>query len=95
MDNSVQVNLITPKALNVNNPVQAVGAARGRANRHQPRNSVGVQHLLALCCAPTEHGVSMLHRPTPSCGCRLARGYSHCTPQVCSTVSRQFNKSNT
>ena len=78
---------ITPKALNVNNPVQAAGAARGIGNHHQSRNSVGVQHLPAICCAPTEHRFSRLHRPTPSCGYRLARGYSHCTPSVCSTVS--------
>jgi len=75
----------TPKALNMNNPVQVGGAARGRENRRQnpppnPRqrgigNSVGVQHLPASCCAPTEHRVSTLHRFTPSCGYRLARGY--------------------
>ena len=58
---------LTPKALNVNNPVQAGGAARGRENHHQYRNSVGVQHLPASCCAPTEHRVSTLHRSTPSC----------------------------
>ena len=61
-----------------NNPVQAVGAARGRENRRQSRNSVGVQHLPASCCAPTEHRVSTLHRSTPSCGYRLARGYYLC-----------------
>ena len=71
------LDYLTPKALNVNNPVQAVGAARGRENRRQspppnPRqrgiwNSVGVQHLPASCCAPTEHRVSTLHRLTPSC----------------------------
>ena len=79
---------LTPKALNVNNPVQAVGAARGMESRRQHQNSVGVQHLPATCCAPTEHRVSALRRFTPSCGYRLARGYSHCTPSVCSTVSR-------
>ena len=54
---------LTPKALNMNNPVQAEGAARGRENRWQYLNSVGVQHLSASCCAPTEHKVSTLHRP--------------------------------
>jgi len=78
-------NLPTPQALNMNNPMQAAGAARGRENRRQnppsnPRqrgiwNSVGVQPLPASCCAPTEHRVSALHRLTPSCGYRLARGY--------------------
>jgi len=34
----------TPKVFNVDNPVQAEGAARGKENRHQNRNSVGVQH---------------------------------------------------
>ena len=78
-------SLTTPKALNVNNPVQAAkgGAARGRENRRKYRNSVGVQHLLTSCCAPTEHRVSALHHLTPSCGYRLARGYSHCTPSAC------------
>ncbi|MCL2435295.1 MAG: hypothetical protein FWD09_04030 [Lentimicrobiaceae bacterium] len=76
-------NLVTPKALNVNNPVQGVAAARGKESRHPHQNSVGVQHLYATCCAPTEHRVSTLHRPTPSCGYRLARGYSHCTPSAC------------
>jgi len=71
------LDYLTPKALNVNNPVQAVGVARGRENRRQnppPNlrqrgiwNSVGVQHLPASCCAPTEHRVSTLHRSTPSC----------------------------
>jgi hypothetical protein len=32
-------NILTPKALNVDNPVQAEGAARGRENRPQHRNS--------------------------------------------------------
>jgi len=60
----------TPKALNMNNPVQAEGAARGRENRRQnpppnPRqrgigNSVGVQPLPASCCAPTEHSAALL-----------------------------------
>jgi len=88
MTHLMQSIFLTPKALNVNNPVQAVGAARGMENRRQHQNSVGVQHLLATCCAPTEHRVSTLHRSTPSCGYRLARGYSHYTPSVCSTVSR-------
>jgi len=63
-------DLITPKALNVDNPVQAVGAARGRENR---------QHLSVLCCAPTEHRFSTLHHLTPRC----ARGYPHYTPMAC------------
>ena len=50
-------NLTTPQVLNVNNPVQAAGAARGRENRCQYRNSVGVQPLHASCCAPTEHSL--------------------------------------
>jgi len=75
--------ILTPKALYVNNPVQAVGAARGRKNCRQYRNSVGVQGLSASCSAPTEHRVSTLRRSAPSCGYRLARGYSHCTPSVC------------
>ena len=62
----------TPKALNMNNPVQVrrkADAARGRENRRQnpppsPRqrgigNSVGVQPLPASCCAPTEHRVAL------------------------------------
>jgi len=69
------LDFLTPKALNVNNPVQAAGAARGRENRRQYRNSVGVQHLPASGCAPTEHRVSTLHHFAPSCGYRLARGY--------------------
>ena len=75
-------NFITPQAFNMNNPVQAAGAARGRKSRRQYRNSVGVQHLSASCCAPTEHSVSTLYRLTPSCGYRLARGYSHSTPRI-------------
>jgi len=73
----VQDGTKTPKALNMNNPVQAEGAARGRENRRQnpppnPRqrgigNSVGVQSLPASCCAPTEHRISSLHRFTRSC----------------------------
>ena len=47
--------------------MQAVGAARGMKDRRQHQNSVGVQHLSATCCAPTEHRVSTLHRSTPSC----------------------------
>jgi len=78
-------NLIAPKVLNVNNPVQAAkgGAARGRENRRKYQNSVGVQLLPVPCCAPTEHRVSALRRFTPSCGYRLARGYSHFTPSAC------------
>ncbi|MCL2435581.1 MAG: hypothetical protein FWD09_05525 [Lentimicrobiaceae bacterium] len=79
-----------PKEANMNNPVQAVGAARGRENRHQYQNSVGVQHLSALCCAPTEHRISVLHRFTPSCGYRLARGYSHFTPAAwCQNLNKK------
>jgi hypothetical protein len=36
---------LTPKAFNVDNPVQAAGAARGRENRYLQQNSVGVQQL--------------------------------------------------
>ena len=71
----MQAMFLTPQAFNVNNPVQAVGVARGMESRRQHQNSVGVQHLSATCCAPTEHRVSTLHRFTPSCGYRLARGY--------------------
>ena len=35
----------TPEALNLDNPVQAAGAVRGRENRYQYRNSVGVQQI--------------------------------------------------
>ena len=76
---------LTPQALNMNNPVQAAGAARGRENRRQYLNSVGVQHLSASCCAPTEHRASTLLRFTPSCGYRLARGYSYLTPAALGT----------
>ena len=76
--NNAQSALITPKALNVDNPVQAVGAARGRESRRKHQNSVGVQPLFTPCCAPTEHKVRALHRLTPSCGYRLARGYYLC-----------------
>ena len=80
-------NSVTPQALNMNNPVQAAkgGVARGRESRRKYRNSVGIQHLPASCCAPTEHRVSALHRFTPSCGYRLARGYSYCTPAALGT----------
>jgi len=44
VDNPMRSVLLTPEALNVNNLVQAEGAARGRKNRLQHWNSVGVQH---------------------------------------------------
>jgi len=57
----METSTITPKALNMNNPVQGEAAARGRKNRRQHLNSVGVQHLSISCCAPTEHRFSTLH----------------------------------
>ena len=63
-------------------PCKAIAAARGRKNRRKYPNSVGVQHLSASCCTPTEYRVVALHRSTPSCGYRLARGYSHFTPSA-------------
>jgi hypothetical protein len=81
-------NLITPKALNMDNPVQAEGAARGRENRRQHRNSVGVQHLSVSCCAPTEHRVGTLHHQAPRC----ARGYPYFTPAAWRHHSDQKEK---
>ena len=63
-------------------PSKAIAAARGRKNRRKYPNSVGVQHLSASCCTPTEYRVIVWHRSTPSCGYRLARGYSHFTPSA-------------
>ena len=57
----------TPQVFNMNNPVQAEGAARGKECSRSHRNSVGVQPFSALCCAPTEHRVGALCRFTPSC----------------------------
>jgi hypothetical protein len=81
-------NLLTPKALNMDNPVQAEGAARGKENRYPQQNSVGVQPLSVSCCAPTEHRVSTLHHLTP----RYARGYPHFTPTACCHHSDQNKK---
>jgi hypothetical protein len=64
----------TPKVLNVNNPVQAEGAARGRESRPAPHNPVGVELRNTVCCAPTAHSVSELYHYSPSCA-TLARGY--------------------
>ena len=69
---------LTPKAFNVDNPVQAAGAARGRENRYPQQNSVGVQHLSVSCCAPTEHRVGTLPHQAPRC----ARGYPYFTPSA-------------
>ena len=63
-------------------PCKAIAVARGRKNRRKYQNSVGVQHLSASCCTPTEYRVIALHRSSPSCGYRLARGYSHFTPSA-------------
>jgi len=64
----------TPEVFNVDNPVQAEGAARGREWRTAPYNPVGVEHPFIPSCAPTEHRDRALHRFTPSCAL-LARGY--------------------
>jgi len=64
----------TPEVFNVDNPVQAEGAARGREWHVASRNPVGVEHPASLCCAPTEHRDRVLHRHTPSYA-SLARGY--------------------
>ena len=72
----MDIPVTTPKALNLDNPVQAEGAARGREKRYPQQNSVGLQPLSVSCCAPTEHRVSSLHHLTP----RYARSYPHFTP---------------
>ena len=92
-DNSVQVCAVRGKKMRCSSlspvgekqvitPCKAIAAARGRKNRRKYPNSVGVQHLSASCCTPTEYRVVALHRSTPSCGYRLARGYSHFTPSA-------------
>jgi len=64
-----------PKVFNVDNPVQAKGAARGKECHPKPHNPVGVELLTAVCCAPTEHSRDVACRvSTPSCA-TLARGY--------------------
>jgi len=90
---------LTPKALNMNNPVQAAGAARGRDNHHQSppptprqrgrRNSVGVQHQPISWLSTYGAPVYTADTFTPSCGYRLARGYSHCTPTACCKTNTQ------
>jgi hypothetical protein len=57
----------TPKVFNVDNPVQAEGAARGRACRPTPYNPVGVELLTTLCSAPTERRDRELYLLPPSC----------------------------
>jgi hypothetical protein len=65
----------TPEVFNVDNPVQAEGAARGRDTAcHVSTNPGGVELRTAASCAPTEHRDRALHRHTPSCA-SLARGY--------------------
>jgi len=65
----------TPEVFNVDNPVQAGGAARGRVWRTTSHNSEGVELSVASCCAPTEHRRdAACHVSTPSCA-SLARGY--------------------
>jgi hypothetical protein len=65
----------TPKVFNVNNPVQAEGAARGRdVACRVSTNPAGVELRAIASCAPTEHRDKALHRHTPSCAA-LARGY--------------------
>jgi len=64
----------TPEVFNVDNPVQAGGAARGRKWHTAPRNPAGVEHFSYHSCAPTEHRDRALHRHTPRCA-PLARGY--------------------
>ena len=77
--------LKTPKALNMNNPVQAAkgGAARGKAM--QRVNSVLRRSTTQSKQILNSYGVPMLMAIflTPSCGYRLARGYSHFTPSAC------------
>jgi len=65
----------TPKVFNLDNPVQAEGAARGKEWRTAPCNPVGVELSITCCCAPTEHRRDVACRVfTPSCA-PLARGY--------------------
>jgi hypothetical protein len=65
----------TPEVFNVDNPVQAEGAARGSDTAcHVSTNPVGVELLTVASCAPTEHRDRVMHRHTPSCA-SLARGY--------------------
>jgi len=68
-------NSKTPEVFNVDNPVQAEGAARGREWRTIPYNPAGVELSTTSSCAPTEHRRDVVCRvSTPSCA-SLARGY--------------------
>ena len=68
-------NSKTPEVFNVDNPVQAEGAARGREWRTIPYNPAGVELSTTSSCAPTEHRRdAACHVSTPSCA-TLARGY--------------------
>jgi tRNA1Val (adenine37-N6)-methyltransferase len=71
----------TPKVLNVNNPVQAVGVARGRKISHllsELRRS-STNHVLN-CYAVLRKAGSISN---PELRLRLARGYSHVMPSAC------------
>ena len=63
---------LSPKGMNVNNPVQAAGAARGKGILPLPQNSVGVQPASGL------RGVCDVCLPRVPL--RSTRGYSHSSP---------------